>query len=122
MPRVPSWPRNVVWYDTSKGPIDPGNEVGKWPSGWLNGEWKCPICHDSFGRDLRGRIPWMAIAIHKAACEVKQTEKKEAQPTKWTCPDCAISIGRIEGVYQFGVDIARHKERCKFIQWTEAKK
>lgn len=49
------------------GQTDPGNAVGSWPGGWLNGEWKCPKCQTMIGRNLKDESPIMLVRQHKCA-------------------------------------------------------
>ncbi len=51
----------------AEGRTDPGNEVGNWPGGWLNGEWKCPRCLTMIGRNLKGETPVALVRRHE--CE-----------------------------------------------------
>ena len=46
---------------------DPGNKVGDWPGGWLNGEWKCPKCHTIIGRNLKDESPHALVKQHECA-------------------------------------------------------
>jgi hypothetical protein len=57
------------------GPTDFINNVGHWPYGWLNGEWKCPVCNLMIGKNLNGKIPFGLVSEHKTTCvRVKQLE------------------------------------------------
>lgn len=44
---------------------DQGNSVGNWSGGWLNGEWKCPECKTTIGRNLRGEGPHALVRQHR---------------------------------------------------------
>ncbi|KKN50664.1 hypothetical protein LCGC14_0630480 [marine sediment metagenome] len=48
---------------------DPGNEVGNWTGGWLNGEWKCPNCQTMIGRNLNDELPHLAAKRHQQQCQ-----------------------------------------------------
>ena len=56
------------WYNNRPGPTDRGNKVGSWPGGWLNGDWKCPKCETTYGRNLLGHMPWSCVEKHKKEC------------------------------------------------------
>lgn len=47
------------------GHTDLGNEVGSWPGGWLNGEWKCPKCGTMIGKNLKGESPHGLVNQHQ---------------------------------------------------------
>lgn len=49
------------------GSTDPGNKVGDWSGGWLNGEWKCPECHTIIGRNLKDESPHGLVKQHECA-------------------------------------------------------
>jgi len=57
------------WHDRSPGPTDSDNRTGHWPGGWLHGEWKCPKCMTTFGRNLLGAIPFDLVSRHKCKPE-----------------------------------------------------
>ena len=52
------------WHGYWEGPTDKGNRVGHWSSGWLKGEWKCPHCGISIGKNLQMRVPLASVKKH----------------------------------------------------------
>lgn len=67
------------WYDNSEGATDPGNAVGNWKGGWLKGDWKCPQCGMSIGRNLRGQQPFALVEEHKRTCRGAKTASVETK-------------------------------------------
>ncbi len=53
------------WNTTTDNNSDEGNAIGNWNGGWLNGEWKCPMCGTMIGRNLRGESPYALVEQHK---------------------------------------------------------
>lgn len=60
--------------DTSKqASTDEGNEIGNWPGGWLNDEWKCPQCKTIIGKNLKDDSPYALVEEHKQKCNKKES-------------------------------------------------
>jgi len=67
--------------NNSAGPTDEGNAVGSWAGGWLDGEWKCPQCWLTIGRNLRGEIPHHLVRRHVCdTAHVALVQKKRRRP------------------------------------------
>jgi len=56
---------------------DPGNKVDNWIGGWLNGEWKCPLCQTMIGKNLRGESPFALVHQHQTKCKSDPNNNEE---------------------------------------------